>query len=178
VLQCVRRTPCRRRYVLQCVASCCSLLQRVVVSQEAERRNTPGHKGCALQCVLQCVLQSVRRQRGGIPLSIKRPAGNTRLCAPCLWHCAALLLFFCVVDSFSLCCSVLQGVAGCCRVLQCVAVCVAVCVDSCDTSFWYKVCCSVLQCVDWCISVTRLVHMCVMTHWYVTHDSHDSFIPQ
>jgi len=43
------------------------VLQRVVVSQEVERRNTPGHKGCVLQCVLQYVLQSVSRQRGGIP---------------------------------------------------------------------------------------------------------------
>ena len=31
VLQCVRSTPCHKRYVLQHVAVCCSVLQRVVV---------------------------------------------------------------------------------------------------------------------------------------------------
>jgi len=67
--------------MLQCFTACSCVLQRVVISQQAERRNTPCHKG---------------------------PAGNTRLCAPCLCHYAASLLLFCVVDSFSLCCSVLQ----------------------------------------------------------------------
>jgi len=58
--------------MLQCVAACCSVLQRVVVSQQAKKRSTPCHK---------------------------RPAGKTQLCAPCLWHYAASLLLFSVVDS-------------------------------------------------------------------------------
>jgi len=109
VLQCVRSTSCHKRYALQCVAVCGSVLQRVVVC-------------CS-------VLYSVSRQRGGIPFAIR----ECRLCAPCLCHYAASLFLFSVVDSFffvlqcvAVCCSELQYVAVCCSVLQCVAVCCSV----------------------------------------------------
>ena len=114
MLQCVRSTPycsilqCIAVYcsVLQCIADsrhsggvslsywvCCSVLQRVVASQQAETQNTPFHTGSAL---------------------------NTRLCTPCLLNYAVSLLFLCVVDSFFF---VLQCVAVCCGVLQWVGAC-------------------------------------------------------
>ena len=58
--------------------------------------------------------------------------------------------------------SVLQGVAGCCKVLLCVTVCycvllcVAVC---CSVLQCVAVCCSVLQCVELCDSVLQCVAM-------------------
>ena len=51
------------------------------------------------------------------------------------------------------CCRVLQGVAGCCRVLQCAAVC-------CIVLRCVAVCCSVLQCVAVCCSVSQCVAVC------------------
>ena len=69
------------------------MLQRVVVSQQAKRRNTPCHKGC----VLKCVLLSVNRQRGGIFFAIRdlqATHGSSYLV------CDVSLLFLCVVDGF------------------------------------------------------------------------------
>jgi len=119
--------------VLQCVASWCSVLQRVVVSQQAKRRNTPCHKGC----VLKCVLLSVNRQRGGIFFAIRdlqATHGSSHLV------CDVSLLFLCVVDRFFVAHVVhdfffkgsrwrggmyfgawLTCVAVCCRILQRVA---------------------------------------------------------
>jgi len=48
-----------------------------------------------------------------------------------------------VLQCVAVCCSVLQCVAGCCRVLQCVAVCCGPLDESCPISQCAAVCCSV-----------------------------------
>ena len=102
VLQCVRSTHLSQEVcvavccsVLQRVAACCSVLQRVnvVVSQQAERWNTPCHKGPAGSAHLVCAIMP--RRFFSLVSSIH----------------------------FSLCCSVLQCVAACCSVLQWVLAC-------------------------------------------------------
>ena len=57
---------------------------------------------------------------------------------------------------FAVCCSVLQSVAGCCRVLQCMYPLPWVSVD---TFYNARIFCSVLQCVAVCCSVLQCVAM-------------------
>ena len=55
------------------------------------------------------------------------------------------------------CCSVLQCVVSCCSVLLCVAVCCSVLLYNIGL---YQVCCRVLQCVAVCCSVLQCVAVC------------------
>ena len=124
--------------------SWCSVLQHVLVSQQAERRNTP----CQMGCVLQCALQSVNRQRGGIPFAISCTQ-HTVLCtlfAVCpFFSCVSLIDLFLPTSSMislfkaswwrggmcfgtwltcvAVCCKMLQRVAAYCSVLQRMTVC-------------------------------------------------------
>jgi len=106
--------------VLQCVAVCCSVMQRVAVS-------------CSeLQCVAVCcgVLQRV-------VLQCVTSLGFVQLSVYAVVLCVAVR------------CSVLQCVAVSCNMLQCVAVCcnVSQCNEVCCGVLQYvAMCCSVLCC--------------------------------
>jgi len=126
--------------VLQCVALCCSVLQRIAVWEVRYRCHDPS--GCfgatvAVWCsVLQCVaVCCCVRGTSSVPPSLD-----------------------------TLCCSVLQSVAACCSGLQCaryvfsatiprdvVLQCVAVC---CSVLQCVAVCCNVLQCESYVLGAT------------------------
>jgi len=112
--------------VLQCGASCCSKLQRLVVPKEAEAAgDCYWHvlSICAAVCciVLQCVASccSVLHSEAAI---------------------CSVALFCGAVRYVAVCCSVSQRVAACCSVSQRVAAC-------CSVFHCVVVRCSVLQCV-------------------------------
>jgi len=76
-----------------------------------------------------------------------------------VWQCFVVSVR-CRVACIAVCCSVLQRVAACFNVLQCVAVSCSVC---CSALQCVVVCCSVLQhvaCVAVCCSVSQCVAAC------------------
>jgi len=70
------------------------------------------------------------------------------------YTCAAsMLVSMCVVCEMVVCQMMLQSVAVCCSVMQCIVGCLAVCVVAClNILQGVAVCCSVLQCVAVCCS--------------------------
>jgi len=110
--------------VLQCIAVCMSVLQRVILLQAQETYKQGNYWHVAVCCsVLQCV---------AVCCSVLR---HVALCCNAL-QCVAVCYLSCGrrgvntskpfatpnIFARSLCCSVLQCVAVCCSVLQCVAV--------------------------------------------------------
>ena len=117
--------------VLQCVAVCSSVLQRVAVEADDARVIVQIYKW-ALQNMQHAVTHCNTKHT-----SSHQNMQSSRWEGPAL-HCVRC----------SLCCRVLQCVAGRCSVLHCVIQCVLQCVVVCVV-----VCCSVMQCVVVCVVV-------------------------
>ena len=119
--------------MLQCVAVCCSVLQRVALNILSTITGAHAVENACIVCcsVLQCVA----------------------VCCSVL-QCVAVCCSACTItgahtieNAYMMCCSVMQCVAVCCSVLQCVAVCCST-----YTITWARtvenvwiVCCSALQ---------------------------------
>jgi len=130
--------------VLQCVAVYCSVLQCVAVYCSV----LPYHEDNEILVLHHTATHCNMLQHAA---------------THCNTHCSTRHLYDTATHRVLQC--VLQRVAACCSMLQCVRI----CGTNCSTSCGMHVCCSVLQCVAMCCSVLQCVAVCCSSNQFGPH---------